>query len=304
MTAPQDWINIGPFTGPPGPPGPQGERPDPIALADSAGTLSLSVPSSTWYDLAQITFTLDEPALVLFQGYLTGTQTGAGSVHAHFRVNGAYYTWYRGESLAGALGRSGTIAVQLPAGQHTATLAYWTDATATTLTRRSISAFNMSAGGGVPVHQGLPAEPAALGLIGYGRYVDTYASRSAITFATAASLGVATATTEAGRIYRVRSFSPAGHKPTGSLIAMLCALTRGTGLANTQVNPTGTQLGGTFTHDGAQASHARPLWAEYTGPLPAGTAQYALRVWVGDGTYHTDSNQHGITTTIEDLGPE
>jgi hypothetical protein len=130
------------------------------------------------------------------------------------------------------------------------------------------------------------------GLLGYASRANTGNNYTATTFAAADDFCPTTVTTVAGRIYRVRAMSASASK-SGTTAHILCALSRG-----------GTQLGAHFTHHAGGAGQGRPMWAEWTGPLPAGTTFYAVRAWVADGGLNPDTAGAGLTVTVEDLGPD
>jgi len=129
----------------------------------------INIPANTWYDLAGITFTLDEAATVLFQAGLAGSQPGAGGVyHVSIVVNGTRHDFDRSGTITGQIFTTGTVPVELPAGTHTAILRIFTTAANATATTRSVAAFNMGVGGVVPGPPGPPGPPGR-GMSGNGQ---------------------------------------------------------------------------------------------------------------------------------------
>lgn len=156
-------------TGPAGPPGPRGENGEPIKIAMASWSAQINVPANMWFDLASITFTLDEAATVLFQGMLAGNHPGAGGVyHVAIAVNSTVYGIDRSGTITGQINVTGTVPVELPAGTHTAALRIFTSAANATATIRSVAAFNMGVGGVVPGPPGPPGPPGG-GISGNGQ---------------------------------------------------------------------------------------------------------------------------------------
>ncbi|MCL2582936.1 MAG: hypothetical protein FWE35_10810 [Streptosporangiales bacterium] len=137
------------------------------------------------------------------------------------------------------------------------------------------------------------------GLLGRHVNVDTNMGRISTSFATAVNIAWVNQVWQAGRIYRIRGFTPAANR-TGASPRLMCALGR--------ENPPGpvVTLGPaewSFTAD--SPDRYRPMWAEYVGPMPPGGPYHAvMRFWTTDGTFAPDITQSGVVLTVEDLGPE
>lgn len=265
-------------SGPPGPYGPQGPTGPPGAQgAQGSGIVILGV--------------LNDPSELPAEGF-----PGAG-----WLINGEVWIWTGppGEhvGIPGPPGPTGPVGPPGPSGPSGPSGAAGSPGPAGTTGPQGPPGPQGPEGPEGP--QGPPGQLDASvphGLLGRDVRVDLNSARTAYSFETAVNLAWIGRTWEAGRMYRIRGYTPAANS-IGSNPGMHCALGR--------TDPAGIIGPSQWSYPADAPTRFRAMWAEYTGPLPAGTYNIVMRIWMpsGNTSYQADATQAGIVLTAEDIGP-